>query len=140
MAKTMTIKYDGQEYTLEYTRNSIKKMEAKGFEIDKVASKPMTMLPALFEGAFLAHHSNVAPSKISEIFADLPDKEKLVDMLTFLIPNYVKEGKNRLVVAIGCTGGRHRSVTIANALYGALKDNSQFGMKLFHRDLNSQKG
>ena len=66
--------------------------------------------------------------------------EKLVDMLTFLIPNYVKEGKNRLVVAIGCTGGRHRSVTIANALYGALKDNSQFGMKLFHRDLNSQKG
>lgn len=66
--------------------------------------------------------------------------EKLVDMLTFLIPNYVKEGKNRLVVAIGCTGGRHRSVTLANALYGALKDNSQFGMKLFHRDLNSQKG
>ena len=66
--------------------------------------------------------------------------EKLVDMLTFLIPNFVKEGKNRLVVAIGCTGGRHRSVTLANALYGALKDNSQFGMKLFHRDLNSQKG
>lgn len=84
MAKTMTIKYDGQEYTLEYTRNSIKKMEAKGFEIDKVASKPMTMLPALFEGAFLAHHSNVAPSKISEIFADLPDKEKLVDMLAVM--------------------------------------------------------
>ena len=49
MAKTLTVKYDDKEYTLEFTRNSIKKMEAKGFEIDKVGSKPMTMLPALFE-------------------------------------------------------------------------------------------
>ena len=43
--------------------------------------------------------------------------EKLTDMIEFLIPNYILEGKNRLVIAIGCTGGRHRSVTLANELY-----------------------
>ena len=42
--------------------------------------------------------------------------DKLEDMLRFLIPNYVLEGKNSLVIAIGCTGGKHRSVTLANAI------------------------
>ena len=42
---------------------------------------------------------------------------KLVDMIKFLIPNYIEEGKNQLVIGIGCTGGHHRSVTIANELY-----------------------
>ena len=42
--------------------------------------------------------------------------EKLFDMMEFLIPNYIKEGKNQLVVAVGCTGGRHRSVAVARAL------------------------
>ena len=41
---------------------------------------------------------------------------KLEDMLTFLIPNYIIEGKNQLVVAIGCTGGKHRSVTLARGI------------------------
>lgn len=51
--------------------------------------------------------------------------EKLVDMITFLIPNYILEGKNSLVIAIGCTGGKHRSVTLANKLYERLSlDNS----------------
>ena len=45
---------------------------------------------------------------------------KLVDMVEFLIPLYIKEGKNNLVISIGCTGGKHRSVTLANALYQAL--------------------
>ncbi len=46
--------------------------------------------------------------------------KKLVDMLEFLIPHYIKEGKNSLVISIGCTGGKHRSVTLTNALYNAL--------------------
>ena len=46
--------------------------------------------------------------------------EKLVDMLEFLIPHYIAEGKNSLVISIGCTGGKHRSVTLANALFTAL--------------------
>lgn len=59
---------------------------------------------------------------------------KLEDMITFLIPYYVKEGKNQLVIAIGCTGGQHRSVTLANALYERLKDKGDYGLKIYHRD------
>lgn len=61
--------------------------------------------------------------------------EKLVDMLDFLIPNYIKEGKYQLVVGIGCTGGRHRSVTLANELYARMKDHGSYGIKLYHRDI-----
>ena len=64
--------------------------------------------------------------------------EKLTDMLQFLIPNYVKEGKNRLVVAIGCTGGKHRSVTLAGELYKRMKDKGKYGCKLYHRDISRQ--
>ena len=60
---------------------------------------------------------------------------KLNDMIQFLIPNYVKEGKYRLVVAIGCTGGQHRSVTLANELYSRMKDKGSYGVKLYHRDV-----
>lgn len=59
---------------------------------------------------------------------------KLSDMIQFLIPNYVKEGKYRLVICIGCTGGKHRSVTLANALYERLKDQGDYGLTLMHRD------
>lgn len=64
---------------------------------------------------------------------------KLTDMVRFLMPNYVKEGKHHLVIAIGCTGGKHRSVTLANALYNDLIDQRQYGIKLFHRDINNGK-
>lgn len=60
--------------------------------------------------------------------------KKLSDMLEFLIPNYVAEGKNNLVISIGCTGGRHRSVTIANAVYDLLKKNKGYVVNLEHRD------
>ena len=62
--------------------------------------------------------------------------KKLVDMLQYLIPYYVKEGKNQLVIAVGCTGGQHRSVTIANEIYAALKDHGDYGINLVHRDLS----
>ena len=61
--------------------------------------------------------------------------DKLSDMVQFLIPNYVAEGKNQLVVAIGCTGGKHRSVTIANKLYEILKKNREYKVKIEHRDI-----
>ena len=64
--------------------------------------------------------------------------EKLVDMLDFLIPNYIKEGKYQLVVGIGCTGGRHRSVTLANELYKRMKDHGNYGLKLYHRDCDEK--
>lgn len=61
--------------------------------------------------------------------------EKLKDMVTFLIPNYIIEGKNQLVIAIGCTGGKHRSVTLANKLYEYLGIQSECGVKIEHRDI-----
>ncbi len=60
--------------------------------------------------------------------------DKLTDMLDFLIPNYIKEGKYQLVVAIGCTGGQHRSVTLAGELYARMKNRGGYGIKLFHRE------
>lgn len=62
--------------------------------------------------------------------------EKLIDMIKFLIPNYVAEGKNQLVIAIGCTGGHHRSVTVANKLYSALSTSGDYGIKITHRDID----
>ena len=69
--------------------------------------------------------------------------EKLCDMLEVLLPNYILEGKNQLVIAIGCTGGKHRSVTVARALYQQLASHSEYGIKLYHRDIendNKRKG
>lgn len=63
--------------------------------------------------------------------------KKLYDMVDFLMPNYILEGKNQLVIAIGCTGGKHRSVTIANALYGYLAGQQKLGVKIEHRDIEN---
>lgn len=61
--------------------------------------------------------------------------EKLNDMLKFLIPNYVKEGKRQLIVSIGCTGGRHRSVAIAKSIYDSLSEGG-YKATIEHRDIN----
>ena len=61
-------------------------------------------------------------------------RKKLADMIHFLIPYYVEEGKNQLVIAIGCTGGQHWSVTMANCLYDDLQGQGNYGLKIYHRD------
>lgn len=61
--------------------------------------------------------------------------DKLKDLMEFLIPNYILEGKNQLVIAIGCTGGKHRSVTLANALYQLLDQEESYGVRIEHRDI-----
>ena len=71
---------------------------------------------------------------IARTFAD-----KLEDMINFLIPNYVKEGKTNLVIAIGCTGGKHRSVTLARELYSRLSGNTKYGFRLEHRDTQKDR-
>lgn len=71
----------------------------------------------------------VMDSEAAQMFLD-----KLEDMLTFLIPHYISEGKNQLVISIGCTGGKHRSVTLANELSGRLAGMG-YGIKTEHRDI-----
>lgn len=79
---------------------------------------------------------NDAP--VSEFVIALPESkiflDKLEDMLLFLVPNYISEGKNQLVVSIGCTGGKHRSVTLANELMKRLSI-TEYGVKVDHRDI-----
>lgn len=72
----------------------------------------------------------VMDNKKAEIFL-----EKMTDLVEFLIPNYVQEGKTQLVVGIGCTGGKHRSVTLANELFEILSKNENYGIRIEHRDI-----
>lgn len=61
--------------------------------------------------------------------------DKTTDLIQFLIPNYIKEGKNQLVIAVGCTGGKHRSVCLAEEIFDALKQDDSYGLKIEHRDI-----
>ncbi len=61
--------------------------------------------------------------------------DRLYGMVDFLIPQYIEEGKNQLVIAVGCTGGKHRSVTIANELYSRLSKSEGYGLRIEHRDI-----
>lgn len=61
--------------------------------------------------------------------------DKLTDLLEFLIPNYIIEGKTQLVIGIGCTGGKHRSVTLANALFARISQAESYGIRIEHRDI-----
>ncbi len=76
-------------------------------------------------------HDYVMGFKEAGIFLD-----KLEDMMTFLLPHYVEEGKNQLIISIGCTGGKHRSVTLAIELYERLKKFEDYGLKLEHVDID----
>jgi len=76
---------------------------------------------------------------VQEYVMSFPEAEqflgKLTEMVKFLIPYYIKEGKYQLVIGIGCTGGKHRSVTLANELYRKLKNQGSYGLSLTHRDI-----
>ena len=62
--------------------------------------------------------------------------EHLDPLLDFLLPNYVDEGKAHLMVAIGCTGGRHRSVAIAEHLAERYRDRADLFVEVLHRDVD----
>lgn len=78
--------------------------------------------------------------EIREFVMDCPQavefSDKLEDMIRFLIPNYIAEGKYQLIISIGCTGGKHRSVTLANELYRRLSDAADYGIRIEHRDID----
>lgn len=64
--------------------------------------------------------------------------DKLYDMIEFLIPHYKREGKNQLVISVGCTGGKHRSVTVANDMHNRLSK-LPYTVRLFHRDITKDR-
>ena len=61
-------------------------------------------------------------------------EKKLYDMIDFLIPLYMKEGKSQLIMAFGCTGGKHRSVTLANGIYKEM-ETLPYSVRIYHRDI-----
>lgn len=82
MAKQLNFEYNGKEYTLEYTRESVKQMEREGFVAGDVVDKPMLTLPKLFAGAFKAHHKfDVKQKQIDEIFELFTNKQALIEKL-----------------------------------------------------------
>lgn len=81
MSKQLNFKYNGIEYTLEFTRRTVEQMEREGFVADDVKTKPMTTLPTLFAGAFKAHHRFVKPDVIDEIFSKMTNKADLIGRL-----------------------------------------------------------
>ena len=81
MAKQLTFTYEDRDYTLEFTRRTVAEMERKGFIASDITEKPMTTLPALFAGAFLAHHRFVKQDVINDIYSKLTHKEELIGKL-----------------------------------------------------------
>lgn len=81
MSKQLHFNVEGKEYTLEFTRRTVAEMEKKGFIASDITDKPMTTLPALFAGAFLANHRFVKPEVIENIYNKLTKKQELIGKL-----------------------------------------------------------
>lgn len=81
MATTISFTCEGKDYTLAYTRKTVKAMEDKGFNASKIVDAPMTVLPELFAGAFLANHKYTKRDVIDAIFDNMKDKQALIEVL-----------------------------------------------------------
>ncbi len=77
----ITMTYKKTEYTLEYNRQSVKTMESQGFVLDELTSKPATMIPLLFSGAFIKNHRGMKRSLIDELFDEIADKTGIMQAL-----------------------------------------------------------
>ena len=74
----ITLKYSGKEYSLEYSRQSVRTIESQGFVAEQLSAKPMTMIPILFQGAFLKNHKGIKRNLIDEIYEGISDKTALI--------------------------------------------------------------
>lgn len=77
----VTFTHNGEKYTLEYTLDTVKKMENAGFSVDKFLEEPANGITTLFAGAFIAHHKHVKRDKIEEILRDMEDSKELLSTL-----------------------------------------------------------
>lgn len=82
MSKTIEFSYNDKDYTLEYTRKTLEKMEADGIVLAEMNTKPVTILPKLFEYAFYAHHKRIKKSEVEEIFQLFTNKNEMYSKLS----------------------------------------------------------
>lgn len=81
MSKQLHFNYEGRDYTLEFTRKTVEMMEKQGFIAEEVKRKPMSTLPVLFAGAFLANHRFTKPEVVDAIYSKLTNKGDLIGKL-----------------------------------------------------------
>ena len=79
--KKLQFTYNGKEYTLEFTKNTVQQMERNGFIAADINDKPMLTLPELFRGAFLANHRFVKREVVEEIYEHMTNKPELIGKL-----------------------------------------------------------
>ena len=77
----INLTYKKDEYILEYNRQSVKTMESQGFVLEELTAKPMTMIPLLFNGAFIKNHRGIKRNLMDEIFEEIGDKTALMEAL-----------------------------------------------------------
>jgi len=82
MSKTIQFTYKDTDYTLEYTRKTLEKMEADGIILADMNKKPVTILPKLFEYAFYTHHKRIKKSEVEEIFHLFTNKNEMYNKLS----------------------------------------------------------
>lgn len=85
VSKQIKLTYEGKDYVLEYNRASVREMENRGFVASEMASKPATMLPIAFEGAFIKNHRFVKYGTIDKIFSHIKNKQDLISQLSTMI-------------------------------------------------------
>ena len=77
----IVLNHEKKEYVLEYNRQSVKQMEGQGFVLDEIATKPMTMIPMLFSGAFIKNCRGTKRTVIDAIYEGVVDKTALMEAL-----------------------------------------------------------
>ena len=96
MTEKIKFKYGGKEYVLEFTRQSVEEMERRGFVVEEVLTKPLTVLPNLFAGAFIANHRFTKRKVINEICEQIDDKGGLLDALAEMYSLVIDEFTDEL--------------------------------------------
>lgn len=81
MSKQLRFTYQDKEYCLEFNRRSVETMEKRGFVASDIQTKPMTTLPTLFAGAFLANHRYIKPEIVDDIYKKMTNKDGLIEKL-----------------------------------------------------------
>ena len=98
MNTKINLTYKGVNYTLEYSRMTVKIIESEGFELESFSKQPMTMIDLAFRGAFYKNHRKVSPSLIEEIYSQCSDKDKLmgkiIDMISECYSSLSEEPEN----------------------------------------------
>lgn len=82
IAKVINFSYQGKDYTLEYDRKTVKLMERRGFNVNELDAKPLTLLPQLFWGAFQKHHKGITQEITDEILMRFTNRDDLFGKLS----------------------------------------------------------